>query len=259
MSTLTTGALVDRITGLARPLLIALDVDGTLSPIVRDPDQAAIPTPTLDTLRSLASKPDVFVALITGRDLASLSRMEQLDGIWRGVEHGGVVLAPGERMGDRALSDEQAQALATFREWTEQHAKDAFIEHKPQAIAVHVRAIAERDPARAAELLEEADALAESLGLHMRRGKALREAEAVPNDKGRALEEIRRRTSAASVFFAGDDVTDFPAIELASAHGVGVFVRSSERRETPAEDAVILDGVEQMADVLRKLVTALVE
>ena len=36
---------------------------------------------------------------------------------------------------------------------------------------------------------------------------------------GTALEEIVRRSGAGSVFFAGDDLTDLPAIELAAKRG----------------------------------------
>jgi trehalose-phosphatase len=82
---------------------LAFDVDGTLSPIVRNPDEAVIPKSTMTTLRGLQRLPSVELALITGRDLASLRRMEQLEGIWRAVEHGGVVLAPGQAPGEREL------------------------------------------------------------------------------------------------------------------------------------------------------------
>ena len=246
-------ALAERLVRLDRPLLIALDVDGTISPIVRDPDSASIPERTLGVLRDLASVPEIVLALVTGRDLSSLGRMERLDGIWRAVEHGGVVLAPGERPRDRALTEWQRDALERFRHWADAHATDAFIEHKPQAIAVHVRGIAMRDPERAERLMNEADELAERLGLHVRRGKALREAEAVPHDKGRALEQIIERSGARSVFFAGDDRTDFSAIGIASERGVGAFVKSAEWRKTPVPSAVVLDGVEQVAELLHHL------
>ncbi|MGB5415834.1 MAG: trehalose-phosphatase, partial [Polyangiales bacterium] len=85
------GALVESLLELERPLLVALDVDGTISPIVRDPDLARIPASTLSNLETLARAPGVGLALITGRALSSIARMEQLEGIWRAVEHGGLV------------------------------------------------------------------------------------------------------------------------------------------------------------------------
>ena len=245
--------LVEALLTLERPLLLALDVDGTLSPIVRDPDLALIPASTVSTLASLAKEPMVEVAIITGRDLSSLARMEQLEGVWRAVEHGGLVLAPGQAPSRHELTSAQRKALSRFRQWVDAHAGDAFIEYKPQAIAVHVRAIAEKDPVRAEQLLREADELAQRLGLHVRRGKALREAEAVVHDKGSALREVFDRSGARSVFFAGDDLTDLPAIDFAAAHGVGAFVYSDEQRSAPSSSATLLQSVDEVAAVLARL------
>ncbi|NNE18183.1 MAG: trehalose-phosphatase [Myxococcales bacterium] len=247
------GALVESLLALEPPLLVALDVDGTISPIARDPDSAQIPIPTLSNLEALARGPGVELALITGRTLSSLAQMEQLDGIWRAVEHGGLVLAPGQAPAARELSRERREALAVFQHWVETYAQDAFVEYKPQAIAVHVRAIAKKDPARAARLLGEADELARNLGLHVRHGKALREAEAIHHDKGSALGEIFERSGASSVFFAGDDLTDFSAIEFAALHGVGAFVCSDEQEGAPPASAALLRSVDEMAQLLGQL------
>ena len=245
--------LLQRLMDLDRPLLVALDVDGTLAPIVHDPDSATIPPQTLSTLAALAAAPELELALITGRDWTSLRRMEQLEGIWRAVEHGGLVLAPGETPTERKLTPKQREALERFRVWTDEHAPDAFIEHKPQAIALHVRPIVEKDPDRAERLLDRADELARSLGLHVRRGRALREAEAVHHDKANAVREILRRSGARSVFFAGDDLTDLAAIELASNEGIGAFVRSDERRDPPPDASFVLKGIDEVAAVLAGL------
>lgn len=247
-------SLIQSLNELERPLLVALDVDGTLAPIVQDPDRAAIPPPTQATLHALARTPGIILALVTGRDLDSLRRMERLDGIWRAVEHGGVVLAPGEEPRERRLTAAKQEALTRFRRWVETSATDAFVEYKPQAVALHVRAIAERDPARAERLMQEAETHAAKLGLHVRRGKALREAEAVVQDKGRALAEIMDRSGARSVLYVGDDVTDFPAIDLASRRGIGVFVSSGEQRAMPLNSAVILDRIDEVEALLASLV-----
>jgi trehalose-phosphatase len=246
-------SLIRDVADLDRPLLVALDVDGTVSPIVRNPDLAEIPIRTLELLAALARAPEIELALITGRDLSSLRRMEQLEGIWRAVEHGGLVLGPGEEPHPRMLTKAQRDALDRFSAWVEANAQGAFVEHKPQAIALHVRSIAAEDPARAERLMSEADELAERLGLHVRRGKALREAEVTSHDKGRALREIVDRSGARSVLFAGDDFTDFSAIDLASELGIGVFVRSAERRGRPAGAAVVLEGIEEVVDMLEGL------
>lgn len=246
-------SLVDDVLTLDRPLLVALDVDGTVAPIVRDPDTAAIPDDTLESLKTLASTPGVVLALVTGRDLQSLSRMEQLDGIWRGVEHGGQVLAPGEQLQRRELTEGHEQALMRFREWVLEFAEDAFIEYKPRAVALHVRRIAETDPSRADALLVEAEELAARLGLYVRKGRCVREAEVFQHDKGEALRKIFERSRARSIFFAGDDVTDVPAIEFASRHGIGAFVLSQEKPDAPSGLTVTVPNSEAVAKLLRDL------
>jgi trehalose-phosphatase len=246
-------ALIDRLLALPRPLLLALDVDGTLAPIAPRPDEAKIPQATLALLKELASLAELEVALITGRDLASLGRMERIEGIWRGLEHGGLVLAPGQKPAKRAMAEDKVHALEAFAAWVRDEAPDAVLELKPQAVAVHVRPLLEADPERAEAILREADALGERLGLHIRRGRALREAEATEHDKGSALREIFERAGARSVFFAGDDITDTPAIQFAAEHGVGAFVRSPERPHSPVAAAVVLDGVAQLRRALSEL------
>lgn len=246
-------SLVDDLLALDRPLLVALDVDGTIAPIVRDPDKATIPDDTLAVLKVLASTPSTELALITGRDLDSLSRMEQLDGIWRAVEHGGLVLAPGQQPQPQELPEERQHALARFREWVRDHAEDAFVEYKPRAVAVHVRAIAETDPDQANALLDEAEEIATGLGLHVRKGRCVREAEALEHDKGEALREIFERSGARSTFFAGDDVTDLPAIEFASKHGIGAFVLSRERPEPPSESVVVIENAKGVVALLSEI------
>lgn len=246
-------ALIDRLLALPRPLLLALDVDGTLAPIALRPDEARIPDATVALLQELASLVGLEVALITGRDLASLERMERIEGIWRGVEHGGLVLAPGQKPTKRAIDEQKLHALEAFAAWVRDEAPDAVLELKPQAVGVHVRPLLQTDPDRAAAILREADALGERLGLHIRRGRALREAEVFEHDKGTALREIFERTEVRSVFFAGDDITDTPAIEFAAKHGVGAFVRSPERPRSPVDAAVVLEGVGQVRCTLAEL------
>ena len=77
-------ALKERLRRLPRPLLVGLDVDGTLAPIVADPAAARIPEATQQLLRKLAKREGLIVALLTGRDLPALRRMGSVAGAWRG-------------------------------------------------------------------------------------------------------------------------------------------------------------------------------
>jgi hypothetical protein len=59
--------------------------------------------------------------------------------------------------------------------------------------------------------------------------------------------------------YAGDDVTDFPALRrAASLGGIGIFARSDERPTLPRGTmAAVVDGPEGVLEVLSRLVSLL--
>jgi trehalose 6-phosphate phosphatase len=243
------------VAGLPRPLLVAFDVDGTLAPIVDDPAAARVPVATRRLLERIASGPDVHVALVTGRDGASVDAVSGGLATWRAVSHGRVVLAPDQAAEAARLAPEDEARLTAFRRWAEREAvpQGGRIEDKDGAVAVHARVLAQRDPARAEALLDDARTRAEAEGLHVRMGRAVCEAEVEAGDKGTALARLLEATGAQGVFYAGDDLTDVPALALAvDSGGVGVFVRSSER-EPPARVSATLDGTDAVVDLLGEL------
>lgn len=244
------------IAALDRPLLVALDVDGTLAPIVEDPGAARVPRPVASTLRALSRAPDVRVALVTGRDARSLGAVAPVPRAFRAVEHGRRILRPGEPPRPLSLTDEQRRRLDAFRRWAMAEARGlgARVELKEGAVAVHVRDLVKRDPAAAERALDATEREAQKLGLHARAGRAVREVEAIRGDKGHALSRLVRLTRARGTVYAGDDLTDFPAIARASdLDGVGVFVRSRERRRGPSRATAVLDGPGALSQMLAEL------
>lgn len=252
-------ALAARVAALPRPLLVALDVDGTLAPIVDDPDAAGIPDATAAALRTLAARDGVHVALVTGRDAPSLARLAELEGIYRGVEHGRRLLAPDEAYRPPEYTEVERRRLARYEAWALEVAvpQGARIEHKDGAVAVHVRELGQRDPDLAARLLQAARQAARDAGLHPRAGRAVVEGEVTRGDKGEALARIHRALDARGVVYAGDDLTDGPAIRKAvELGGVGLFVCSPERPQAPDGATAGVDGTAAVRAFLDALVAA---
>src|ERR1700716_3980692 len=120
-------------------LLVACDYDGTLAPLVPDP-QRAVPLPeTVTALRALAALPATTTAVISGRalrDLAVLSRLpaevalvgSHGSGFDVGFVHG---LTPAQKELHEKLRIELG-ALVDGR-------PGVSLEIKPASIAVHVR------------------------------------------------------------------------------------------------------------------------
>jgi trehalose 6-phosphate phosphatase len=253
-------AVAARIDALGRPLLLAFDVDGTLAPIVTDPDAARVPDGIQALLRQLAERQGVHVAFVTGRDPSSLARVVEVSAAWRAVEHGRRVLAPDEQADPLALSEVHRDRLRAFRRWAESHAepRGAALEDKEGSVAVHVRRLASQDPEAASEILAQARRQAEQGGLEVRMGRSVCEAEVESGDKGAALGRLVRATEARGVFYAGDDVTDEPAIRRArELGGLGVFVSSKERPGSETAASATLQGPDAVAELLRELVRRL--
>ena len=70
-----------------RPLAVFSDIDGTLAPIVPDPQDARVTDRARESLRDLMAL-GVGVGLITGRDLAKAREMTGLPDVWYAANHG---------------------------------------------------------------------------------------------------------------------------------------------------------------------------
>jgi trehalose 6-phosphate phosphatase len=218
-----------------------------------------VPEAVRRALATLNAVPDVNVALVTGRDAASVDAVAGSAPVWRAVSHGRTVLAPDDPAQEAPWNAAQRARLAAFRRWAEQEAvpEGARLEDKDGAVAVHARSLAERDSGRAEDLLERARARADAEGLHVRMGRAVCEAELEAGDKGTALAKLQEATGAAGTFYAGDDLTDAPAIARAmDTGGLGVFVRSPER-QAPERVSAVVDGTDAVASLIDALVARL--
>lgn len=208
-------------------LLSCWDFDGTLAPIVSDP-QAARPLPgTMPLLQRLAELPNTEVALLSGRartDLAKLSGA--VDPILLIGCHGAEL--PAQLAGTDGGSDDALlqRVLAAVEEITAGVA-GALLETKPVSVAVHVRNVSHRD--RAQQITEETIAGPGSWsGVHITTGKEVVELSVAQGDKGAAISLLRQHFSADVVTFVGDDVTDERGFAVLSGDDVGVKVGAGD-------------------------------
>jgi trehalose 6-phosphate phosphatase len=181
--------------------MLAFDFDGTLAPIVRDPDRAAMRPRTRRLLARLALR--FPCAVVSGRGLTDLR--PRLDGIpirWLIGNHGaegGVPFPGAARLRRRVVGWRDAlQAAVEGRE-------GIHVEDKGFSLSLHYRAAPRRHAARAA-LLE----LVQDLpGSRIVRGKCVVNVvlETAPH-KGTALAHLVAREAPERVLFVGDDDTD---------------------------------------------------
>jgi trehalose 6-phosphate phosphatase len=253
---------------LAKPrtAIVGLDFDGTLAPIVADPEQARAHPDAVPALARLAPKV-ASVAVITGRPAGVAVRYGGFAGV-PGLDHltvlghygaerwdavTGTVTAPAPHPGVAAVRAELPGVLDRAGAWP-----GTWIEEKGRAVAVHTRRAT--DPESAFEALRAPlTDLAARHGLVVEPGRLVLELRPPGMDKGVALAEHVRRTGAGPVLYAGDDLGDLPAyatVERLRADGVpGLLVCSGSTEVTElAERAdMVVDGPAGVVHLLRAL------
>jgi len=256
-----TDALADVLASLAgdadrRPLLVALDFDGTLAPLQDDPSASRILPEGVDVLARLAGTDGVALALVSGRSMSDLHELAQVpSGTFLIGSHGAErarVTTWGLDRDVVQLSDEQADRLASLGAEAARIARGrdgVWVETKPTAVVVHTR-LAEDAVARPAE--QEAIALGERLGSGVLHGKDVVEISVLTASKGEALTALRDELGAPVVLYAGDDVTDEHAFTALRPDDVTVKVGTGE---TSARFRV--DDPEEMVAALAALADAL--
>jgi trehalose 6-phosphate phosphatase len=229
-------------------LLVALDFDGVLAPIVNVPSDARPLSASAAALGSLATLPETTVALLSGRGLADLAAVSGFGSPIRLIgSHGGEF-----DDGGAVLDDEQRERLdrlgAELRELVAGE-PGVTLEDKPAGIAVHVR---NADPDVGARVLDAVRAgPAAWQGIEVTPGKAVLDLAVLQVNKGLALDLLRDRLKPDAVLFAGDDVTDETAFTRLRPGDVGVKVGPGE---TAAEYRV--SGPPEIGALLEELLAA---
>ena len=225
------------------PLVVMLDVDGTLAPIVSRPEDAAVAPHTREVLERLVAMPDVHVVLVSGRAARDAHGIVGVKGVWTVGNHGFEVVSPsGEMETDADLADQSAAITQAARELEPIVAAvpGAKLENKRWTLSVHYR-LAARDAVP--PLREQVERVALGLRLRMTDGKEIVEVRPVAHvDKGTAVVMVGERLHAfddkASIMFAGDDRTDedaFRSLRARSARAVTIRVDESGEDATAAE------------------------
>jgi trehalose 6-phosphate phosphatase len=254
----------------ADDLVVACDFDGTLSPIVDDPEQAHIHPDAGEVLAELAAQVRA-VAVVTGRPARQALDLGGLEAVGNAIGESGRELFVLGQYGNerwtstdrRVISPKPPRGLATFmgglpRLLREGDAAGAWVEEKGLAVAVHTRRL--DDPQAAFDrLLPVLTDAARSNGLEVEPGRAVIEVRAPGMHKGAAVRTLTEELGARAFVFCGDDLGDLEAFkaveELRGKEFAGLLVCSgSEEQGALAELAdVVVEGPSGVLELLREL------
>jgi len=190
-------------------LLVALDFDGTVSPLVDDPYAARVLAAATEPVARLDALPNTWVAFVSGRPMESLVRVTESDESALLVGSHGVEVRLGGADIDLGLDADECRrldVLGTALGDLVERTPGAVLEYKPVGFGVHTRLL---HPDAVSAVHAEARVAAERIGGFLDRdGKDILEFAVRDATKGDGIELLRTHVGASAVLYAGDDVTD---------------------------------------------------
>ncbi|MEX3317102.1 trehalose-phosphatase [Sulfitobacter sp. PS-8MA] len=224
-----------------------LDLDGTLAPIVEDPQDTRLPERTRNLLTRLVAEVGGAVAVLSGRALADLDRIMGALRLPASGSHGQELrFGPHAAHPDAEAEGVPAAIIDRVEEFAVLHGVTS--ERKPGAIALHYR----KTPDQAEACRGFVDTLtAEEPGLRALHGKMVSEVALAGIDKGGALERLADTVDFQGriPIMVGDDVTDEDGFRAAQARGgFGIKIGAG-----PSAAHYRLEDVEAFADWLEEI------
>jgi len=218
-------------------LALFLDYDGTLTPIVDQPEEARLSEEMRSLLQALARQGKV--AIVSGRDLADVQHMVGLDNLYYAGSHGFDIAGPGDLHMQQQDARKSLPELDEAEDQLRQKLADMQgikVDRKRFAIAIHYRNA--RVPM---ETIEAAvDEVQEKLpALRKKSGKKIFELQPdVDWDKGRAIhwlmDQLKLTPPQVVPMYLGDDTTDEDAFRALKDQGITICV-GTEGTDTQAQ------------------------
>lgn len=210
-------------------LALFLDYDGTLVPIVDDPEAADLEPESRRLLAALAARPEIELGIVSGRALEDLRDRVDLDGIRYAGNHGFEMWTEEGAWRHSAVTDCRDD-LASIVIELERHLSDVpgvRIEDKYATVSVHYRTVpTERRP----EVKRAVSTHADPVGsVEVATGKQVMQLRpAVAWDKGDAIRRLVGSIHGDALVLAlGDDETDangFTALDTIDRTGIAMAV-----------------------------------
>lgn len=256
--------LVERMAG--KLVALFMDYDGTLTPIVNNPDEAYLSEGTREAVRELAT---LFpAAIISGRGRAKVEEFVQLKELYYAGSHGMDIAAPKTRESQLGPSGEEfsfqpaARYEALIREVRERltevtsHIQGSSIEDNKYCVSVHFRNCHPDSYEEIVKVVD--DIISEEPDLHVTRGRKVLEVRPkVDWDKGSALihlvDMLGIGAEEAFVLYIGDDRTDEDAFEVLRERSLGAGILVSNKvKET--KSVFTVQDPDEVAELLRRLI-----
>jgi trehalose 6-phosphate phosphatase len=205
-----------------QPLAILSDIDGTVAPIVDNPQDARITDRACDTFRDLIEA-GVRVAFVTGRAIEMARQMVHIPGVYFAANHGLNIQEDGTIHTPEAVRPYVDMAQRVLLEIEQIPVPGVIVEDKGPIIAFHYRK-AENEARAVVAILSAIQQSPTAASFRLQEGRKVLELRPpLEIDKGSAVRELATHMRAAAVICLGDDATDMDMFRgLNDLRGAGI-------------------------------------
>ena len=214
----------------AKGILLLLDFDGTLTPIVKRPKEAQLSPEMEGILKFLAKKRGFEVAIISGRSISDLKQKIKIKNIIYVGNHGLEI----ERKGKKFIYPQASKSIPAMKELKKilkaklGSIKGTIVEDKRVGLAVHYRMVKNSDvPELKRRVRQIFKPFMEKRKIKIGHGKKILEAKPpILWDKGKAASMLLhsfKQENPLSIYL-GDDRTDEDAFSTLDGRGITIFV-----------------------------------
>ena len=218
----------------ARRILLLMDYDGTLTPIVERPELAHLPESTRMLLKALRYQPRFKVGVISGRALSDLKGRVGIHGIIYAGNHGLEIEGPGVDFVN-PIAEEMKPVLRVIHQVLKRAlggSRGVLVEDKGLTLSVHYRQVAAEKAEEVQDSFERIVGSTLAAGqVRITSGKKVYEVRpAVDWDKGKAIRLLMKkygkggRESGLVPVYLGDDLTDEDGFRVIEKYGGGISV-----------------------------------
>lgn len=221
----------------AEHLLVGLDYDGTLTPIVDEPRHALLPATMRQAIWALTRRADTTVAVISGRAQADLQGLVAIPELIYSGNHGMEISGPGISYLEPNSKEAAPRLHLLGQEIAKklQHIHGVLVEDKGLTLSIHYRRVAPVDLDEVARIVRNAVKSVND-AFHVTLGDKVYEIRPISNwNKGTAIQWIDAKLNRSSslVVYIGDDATDEDAFQL--LNGDAITIRVGARTPTAAQ------------------------
>ncbi len=213
-------------------IVFFLDYDGTLTPIVSQPEEALLSSSMKSMLKRLMK--EYTVAIISGRDLADVRALVGIDGLFYAASHGFDIAGP-----NVCFQLPEAVTLIPILDQAEKVLHETFdtvsdvkIERKHFSIATHYRNVQDTEQEQVKNTIIALSSQFPELQIGLGK-KVVEMRPRLAWDKGRALlwlvDMLHETPTDTYCIYIGDDITDEDAFKVLGSDGSGIVVRDENR------------------------------